>query len=105
MNLKIELDKILKDKKILSGKDNGIALRTKLKMDEKDKDDNTYEVIISKEVYSFNSSYFLGLFEDSIKKIGESKFREKYKFDCTPVIMENIEDGIKDALNNVNVLG
>lgn len=102
---KINLSELTQNIKVISGRDRGIKLREKLKIDEKDSDEETYEFKIAKDVYSFNSSCFLGLFSDSIKKLGEKKFREKYQFDCSDLIKMNIEDGIRDAVNKVNPLG
>ncbi len=102
---KIDLSKLTQYIRVISGRDKGIELRAKLKIDEKDNDEEIYEIEIAKNVYSFNSSCFLGLFSDSIKKLGEKKFREKYQFNCSDLIRMNIEDGIRDAVNNGNPLG
>lgn len=101
---KIELNKLIQNMKVISGRDKGIELREKLKLDEKDKDKKQYNIIIGENVYSFNSSCFLGLFGKSIRELGEKNFREKYKFECTDLIRMNIEDGINDATNNVDTL-
>lgn len=98
---KIDLSKLTQYIKVISGRDRGITLREKLKIDEKDNDEEIYEFEIAQDVYSFNSSCFLGLFSDSIKKLGEKKFREKYQFNCSDLIRMNIEDGIRDAVNNM----
>lgn len=102
---KIDLSKLTQYIKVFSGRDRGVNLREKLKIDEKDNDEEVYEFEIAKSVYSFNSSCFLGLFSESIKKLGEKKFREKYQFNCSDLIRMNIEDGIRDAVNKVNPLG
>ncbi|MCI8485985.1 MAG: hypothetical protein HFJ20_02595 [Clostridia bacterium] len=100
----VELKKFIQNAKVISGRDKGKTLREKIKIEDKDKDNETYNIIIPEEVYSFNSSCFLGMFGESIKKLGEEKFREKYKFNCTDLINMNIEDGIRDALNDANTL-
>lgn len=102
---KIDLSKLTQNIKVISGRNRGINLREKLKIDEKDNDEEIYEFEIAQNVYSFNSSCFLGLFSDSIKKLGEKKFREKYQFNCSDLIRMNIEDGIRDAVNKANPLG
>ena len=101
----IDLSKLTKNVKVISGRDRGIELREKLKIDEKDNDEEIYEFKIAQDVYSFNSSCFLGLFSNSIKKLGEKRFREKYQFNCSDLIKMNIEDGIIDAVNKANPLG
>lgn len=100
----IELNKFIQKMKVISGRDKGIELREKLKLNSKDKDDKIYQIIIDEDVYSFNSSCFLGMFGKSIRELGEKKFREKYTFKCTELIKMNIEDGINDAINNVDTL-
>ena len=101
----IDLSKLTQHVKVISGRNKGIELRKKLKIDEKDKDEEIYKIHIAQDVYSFNSSCFLGLFSNSIKNLGEKKFREKYIFNCSDLIKMNIEDGIRDAINNGNPLG
>ncbi|MBP3597555.1 MAG: hypothetical protein J6J60_09240 [Clostridia bacterium] len=102
---KIDLKEYIENKKVLSGREKGKNLRLRLKIDEEDNKEETVEINIPKEVFAFNSSYFLGLFGESVRKFGKDKFLEKYKFICTNIIMLNILDGIEDALNNVDLLG
>ncbi|HZK56574.1 MAG TPA: hypothetical protein VFC84_20650 [Desulfosporosinus sp.] len=90
--------------KVLSGRDNGQALRKKLNLDEKDKTGEIVSVVIPDDLYSINSSYFLGLFGASIRALGESRFRERYIFKCDEIIQKNVEDGISRALKESNVL-
>lgn len=101
---RIELNKFIQNMKVISGREKGVELREKLKLDNKDKDNKKYTIVIDEEVYSFNSSCFLGMFGKSIRELGEKEFREKYIFECTELIKMNIEDGINDATNNVDTL-
>ena len=68
----IDLSKLTQNIKVISGRDRGMELREKLKIDEKDIDEEIYEFEIAQDVYSFNSSCFLGLFSNSIKKLGKN---------------------------------
>ena len=52
--------------KIFSGRDKGIDARQKLKLNELDLQEETIEVIVPKDTWSINSSFFGGLFESSI---------------------------------------
>ena len=72
----IDLSKLTQNIKVISGRDRGMELREKLKIDEKDIDEEIYEFEIAQDVYSFNSSCFLGLFSNSIKKLGEKKLEK-----------------------------
>lgn len=102
---RIKLKDYIDNKKVLSGREKGKKLREKLKIGEKDDDNEKVEIVIPMDVYAFNSSYFLGLFGESVRKLGKEKFLEKYNFTCNEIIKLNILDGIEDALNNVDLLG
>lgn len=106
INKTIRLDKIKgNEKKILSGRPNGEAERKTLKIDELDNTEFSYKIYVPDTVYSLNSSFFGGLFDESLKKLGEEKFREKYVFDCSEAIMKNVEDGIFAALHTSPFIG
>jgi len=84
------------------GRPRGEAARKKLNLDDIDRDGSvTVEVIIPADTYSINSSYFLGLFGDSIRAAGSREaFLKKYIFKCEEVIRESsVESGIERALH------
>lgn len=96
----IVLDKLLKNSsKVLSGRNDGYEARKRLEIDRLDGDNTSVTVSISTQVYSINPSFFLGLFGNSIKELGEIRFREKYKFTCSDAITIKIEQGIQRAVN------
>ena len=66
--------------KIFSGRDKGIDARKKLKLNELDSQEQKIEVIVPKDTWSINSSFFGGLFESSIINLKEDGFRKKYIF-------------------------
>ena len=90
-------DEQKKESKVFSGRNNGSSLRRRLRLDDYDKEDGIATVTIPPETFSFNISFFLGLFSDSVRTLGETVFRQKYVFQCTDVIMDNINDGIERA--------
>lgn len=95
-----------KSQRVLSGRDKGEAMRKKLKLDELEKQFDNIEIEVREFINVINSSYFLGLFEDSILEMGEDRFRKKYKFKCSDPIKVNVENGIRYALlSQTNVLG
>ena len=99
-NYKIYLKDYVEGKKVLAGRTNGENIRKKESENEK------IEIIIPNDVFSFNSSYFLGMFGESVKKLGKEKFEEKYQFNTNnESIKMNIKDGIDEALNNADVFG
>lgn len=103
---KINLKEYIANKKVLAGRTNGEDIRKKLDLEKIERENNKIEIIIPDEVFSFNSSYFLGMFGESVKSLGKEKFEEKYKFVTNnESIKMNIKDGIDEALNNIDVFG
>ena len=106
MGKKINLEKMISAGTIiLSGRDKGEALREKLSLDSLEDSEEMIEIVIPEAIVSFNSSYFLGLFTPSIKKYKTKEgFFEKYNFTCDKYIMQDINDGIDEALKKTNSL-
>lgn len=93
-----------KKRRVLSGVDFGEETRKLLDLDSIDNTDETVTFLIPDHVYSVNSSFFSGLFQISLKKFGEAKFREKYLFECDDIIRLNIEMGIFNIVSTLNLL-
>lgn len=90
---------------VISGRNLGKLQRKNLKIDEKIKKYETIEVIIPDNIFSISSSFFLGLFGDLVRNYKtKEKFLEKFKFNCSETLKNNINDGIKDALNDVDAM-
>lgn len=92
--------------KVFSGRDVGIDARRKLELNEKDIDEEQYEIIIPEDTYSIGGSFFGGLFSDSVIKLGEEGFRKKYIFkfansELNDSLRGDIEEGIYDAINDL----
>lgn len=93
-----------------TGRSEGRLARTDLKLDEKDADGVIYEVIIPKNTTSINSSFFLGLFYPSIKKLCSiEKFDEKYVFvieeedqEWKSILEKNLAECRRRAHNELN---
>lgn len=106
---KINLEKFRgHESSLYTGRPQGEATRKELKIDQLDKEDQPVTFIIPKGTSSFNPSFYLGLLFDSIKTLGIEKFRKKYSFqvedeneDTKKVLIENLEDGIRNALNTL----
>lgn len=91
--------------KVLSGVDRGAEVRAEIGLNLMDSQENQVLFVIPPDVYSLNCSFFSGLFHQSLRQLGEKKFRELYQFECTDIIRKNIEDGIFYVLNTKNLLG
>ena len=89
---------------VIAGRPKGDAARIQFGLPEIDKSDETAKVIIPPEVISLNSSFFLGMFAQSIQTLGEDEFLKKYSFECAPILFEDITSGIRQALNKANPL-
>jgi hypothetical protein len=80
-----------------SGRPLGVEARGRAELDEKDGDGSLYEVRIPEGTVSFTPSFFLGMFDHSVMRLGERDFRKKYRF-----VGENfdhiIAQGIGEAL-------
>lgn len=91
--------------RMFSGREFGLEVREKIDLDNKDKDDKCYEIIVSDDTIAINSSFFGGLFSESVYVLGVDRFREKYifknEFDkpLKPTIQKDIEEGIYDTVN------
>lgn len=92
--------------RMYSGREHGLEIRGKLELNKKDKDANVYHILISDDTLALNSSFFGGLFADSVIKLGEDGFKNKYIFQnedgskVKSTIQKDIEEGIYDAVNS-----
>lgn len=91
-----------KELKLLAGRDNGIEMRKKIKLEEYENSNDIQVIVIEVPEYikTMTSSYILGLVGIYIEKNGEIKFREKYNFKCNEVTRTNIEIAIKYVITN-----
>ena len=65
---------------LFTGRKEGQLVREELSLNQKDYDEYRYEIIMPDETSSFESSFYLGLLFDSVKKLGWDKFAQKYRF-------------------------
>lgn len=108
MKNKIEIENYSKNIKqylVLSGRELGTDMRKYFELDKKDLNKEKYEVIFPKNIVSITTSFFLALFGKSVRHMEtKDKFISKYNFDENKNLKSNIDDGISDALNNVDGL-
>ncbi len=90
---------------VLSGRDLGESQRKKLNIETLDKDSEQYTIVIPQNIVSINPSFFLGAFGISVRHFKtKENFLSKYEFDCNENAFITINDGINDALNNIDAL-
>jgi hypothetical protein len=89
--------------KLLTGRDNGIEMRKKLKLEEYENNDeiDIIEIVVPKYIKTMTSSYILGLCSLYIEKNGEQNFRKKYNFICNSVIKNNIDIAIQYVITQI----
>ena len=83
---------------VISGRNLGKEQRKKLKIDDKINKYETIEIEIPNNIYSISSSFFLGMFGDIVRSYKtKEKFLEKFNFNCSDSLKNNINDGINDV--------
>lgn len=100
-NKVIDLKKFKRaESKVFTGRPSGIKARDDCHLDDLDKLEEIVIVDIPEETLSVNSSFFSGMFQKSLKDLGEYKFRKKYIFKCKKesIVNINIEQDIKYCL-------
>jgi hypothetical protein len=89
--------------RVYAGRDRGEAARRDARLADADAAGEAIVVLIPEDVFSINSSFFLGMFGDSIRLLGEDGFRRQYTF-VGPGIDLVLEDGIREALRTSSPL-
>ena len=69
-----------KKSKVFTGRDRGLAVRRQSNIDTLEEQCDTIHIIIPKDVYSINPSFFEELFVNVIRKLGKDGFLKKFQF-------------------------
>lgn len=89
--------------RVFAGRARGAAVRAQTTVETLDTEEGDVQVVIPDDVLVVNTSFFLGLFGDSVRQLGASGFRDKYNF-IGPIRDEIIADGIEQALREQSPL-
>src|SRR5690242_13879215 len=102
----IDLDRARTSKsaRVFSGRDRGRFWRKEFRLDELDEAPEGVIVKIPEDVLSVNLSFFLSLFGDSVRLLGQEGFRRKYHFECDPALEPLINQGVEQATKKSSVL-
>lgn len=91
---------------IFTGRPQGKQVRDELRLNDLDKDREQYNISVPEGTTSFNPSFFLGLFYDSICNLGGvDGFNRKYNIvfeDKDPEVIECLKDDISDNERQAN---
>lgn len=80
-----------------TGRPEGNDVRKQLKLEKLDGDKKQYVITMPSDTTSFNPSFFLGLFYESMKKLSWNGFNQKYVFDIS-YMKDDLKSVIKDNL-------
>lgn len=98
MVVTIDLDQYRsEDSLVFAGRDRGAVVRKRARLDEIDRTGEDVLIIVPDDVYSVNSSFFLGMLGESIRKLGEEEFRRRFRFKGA-IIEVVVDDAIREAL-------
>jgi hypothetical protein len=89
--------------RVFSGRPRGEAVRLAARLPQLEAEGADFEVRVPANVIGITASFFLGMFGDSIQKLGEAQFRVRYHFSGRDIAMV-VDDGIKDALKTDSAL-
>lgn len=88
---------------VFSGRTRGQLVREKAQLDDLDRAEEQVTVKVPNDTISVNSSFFLGMFADSIRFLGEERFREKYLFEGRD-ISRTVDSGIQEVMRRFSPL-
>jgi hypothetical protein len=91
---------------VYTGRDRGEALRKQLHIEEFDDDNASVNVIIPASTYTVSSSFFLGMFGPSVRKLGSLElFWKKFQFNAPKPLMPLLEAHAARALQGRQLIG
>jgi hypothetical protein len=103
LNLDLDKARTSRESRVLSGRERGIECRQRFNVARLDSAPGIVVVSIPSDIYSVNTSFFLGLFGESVRALGKDAFTDKYKFQCDDVHRETIAGGIDRALKESSI--
>ena len=89
--------------KVFAGRERGEKVRHAAQLGLLDEQDVCVTVFVPEDIFSVNSSFFLGMFGESVRRLGEEGFRAHYRFEGKD-ISDTVEDGIREAIASVSPL-
>ena len=92
------------ESRVFSGRDRAGLIRKEIDFDKLLTNCESIQISIPDDIYSINTSFFLGLFGSTVRRLGEEKFRKRFKFICSETIKNDLEEGIDRALKEKSVI-
>jgi hypothetical protein len=97
--------RIPSNSEVITGRDCGEEFRRRFQLDALDVSEDEAVVSIPAAVVSINTSFFLGLFGPSVRRLGPERFLSKYKFQCDDVHMATVREGMIRAAKEQSIFG
>lgn len=89
--------------RIYAGRPNGVNAREYFNLSELELEENDVQVIFPENARSISSSFFLGMFGDSIRRAGsKSAFMQHFRFQANPHISQQIDKVVDRAVVAMN---
>lgn len=86
---------------VFSGRNRGAAARQEYNLDLAEEQADVIQVVIPDSTYTVTSSFFLGLFGDSVRKCGSlSKFEKKFLYSAPDFLIPVLRGHASLALQN-----
>lgn len=74
----------------LVGQEDGEKARRRFNLDELDASGDRVVVVIPKDVLAVSSSFWSGLFSNTVAKYGRNGFHSRYKFKAAPIMQRSV---------------
>lgn len=79
----------------LTGQERGVAARQLFELEKLDQAGEIVEIIVPANLDAIATSFFQGMFANSVRRYGDAEFLKHYKFNARPEIMTQIFRGIE----------
>ncbi|MBL0938136.1 MAG: hypothetical protein IBJ03_04530 [Gemmatimonadaceae bacterium] len=86
--------------RVFSGRGRGEIVRDNVRLESLEKEFERISIYVPEDVFVLTSSFFLGMFDLCIRRLGEAGFRAKYEFtgkDIARIVDESIVEALKDG--------
>jgi hypothetical protein len=103
--IKVDLGQVVHKKETaLIGRENGENALENLNkkgiaLEEIEKNADKIIIAVPEHVVSINQSYFLGMFETSVERLGRKGFLDKYQFEATDHIKKKVRNHVDASMS------
>jgi len=93
----VDLGKARGDRDVhnLAGRERGSSVRRHFDLDRLDQSQDRVQVVVPNDLYAISPSFFLGMFSQSINRLGRDGFLRKYTFKAEPWLLRQIARNVE----------